>query len=105
MMELMVVALFQYIVWTLPNNFDSRRLFSWTRQSSQRNDQATLPKSAQEHNSKYSSSCNKAVTAVNVLATLAEENIPDTFIERSVLATKGMAELGEFLISTFLCIE
>ena len=89
----------------MPDNLDSRRLFSWTPQSSQRNDQATLPKSAQEHNSKYNSPCNKAVTAVNVLATLAEENIPDTFIERSVLATKGMAELGEFLISTVLCIQ
>ena len=88
------------------NNLDSRRLFSWTQQSSQRNDQATLPKSAQEHNSKYSSpSCNKAVTAVNVPATLAKENILDTFVERSVPVTTGMAELGEFLISTFHCIE
>ena len=101
-----MVALFQYIVWTLPNNFDSKRLFSWSRQSSQGNDQSTFSKSAQECNSKCSSpSSNRAVTVVNVPATLAKENILDTFVERSVPVTTGMAELGEFLISTFHCIE
>jgi hypothetical protein len=85
----MMVALFQYIVWTLSNNFDSRRLFSWSRQSSQGNDQSTFSKSAKECNSKCSSpSSNRAITVVNVPATLVEENVLDTFIERSVLATE-----------------
>jgi len=42
---------------------------------------------------------------VNVPATLVEENVPDTFAETSVSTTKGMAELGEFLIRTFICIQ
>jgi hypothetical protein len=37
--------------------------------------------------------------------TLAKENVPDTFIIRSVLATEDMAKLSEFLISTVLCIQ
>jgi len=41
---------------------------------------------------------------MNVAATLAKENVPDTFIE-SVPTTEGMAELGELLISTILCIQ
>lgn len=92
------------VVRTLPNNFDSRRLFSWTRQSSQGND-SILSKSAQGCNSKCRSPGNKAVTAVNVPAILDEENVSDTFVERSVPVTKGMAELGKFLIITFLCIQ
>jgi hypothetical protein len=48
---------------------------------------------------------NRAVTVVKVPATLAEENVLDTFVERSVPATEGMAELGEFLISIVLCIQ
>jgi hypothetical protein len=41
---------------------------------------------------------------VNVPDTLSEANVPDTFTEGSVPATEGM-ELGEFLISTFVCIQ
>jgi hypothetical protein len=93
------------IVRTLPNNSDSRRLFSWTQQSSQGNDQSTLSKSAQECNSKCSSPYgSRAVTTVNVPDTLTEANVPDTFTEGSVPATEGM-ELGEFLICTFVCIQ
>jgi hypothetical protein len=89
----------------LPNNFDSRRLFSWSQQSSQGNDRSTLSKSAQECNLKCSSPFdNRAVSIVNVAATLAKENVLDTFIE-GVLATEGMAELGEFLIGTIICIQ
>jgi hypothetical protein len=88
-----------------PTNSDSRRLFSWTQQSSQGNDQSTLSKSAQECNSKCSSPYgSRAVTTVNVPDTLSEANVPDTFTEGSVPATEGM-ELGEFLISTFVCIQ
>lgn len=79
------------IVRTLPNNSDSRRLFSWTQQSSQGNDQSTLSKSAQECNSKCSSPYgSRAVTTVNVPDTLTEANVPDTFTEGSVPATEGL---------------
>jgi len=42
---------------------------------------------------------------VNVSATLVEENVLDTFVERSVPATEGMVEHGEFIISIVLCIQ
>ncbi|WVZ72929.1 hypothetical protein U9M48_021311 [Paspalum notatum var. saurae] len=81
------------IVRTFTKSVDSRRLFSYTRESSQGKDAdpSTLSKSAQECNSKCSSpSGNKVVPVLNVPAPLAEENVPDTFVERSVPATKDL---------------
>ncbi|CAO2205057.1 unnamed protein product [Urochloa humidicola] len=81
------------IVRTLPYRVGSRRLFSCTQQSSHGNDadQSTVSKSVQECNSKCCSpSDNKAATAGNVLATYAENNVPDTFVEKSVPATKDL---------------
>jgi hypothetical protein len=83
----------------LPYNVGSRRLFSFTQQSSQDNDvdQSNVSKSVQECNLKCSSpSDNKAVTAINVPTISIENNVLDTFIDRSVPDTKGMAELNEF---------
>lgn len=95
------------IIRTLPYNVGSRRLLSCTHQSSQGNDadQSTVSKGVQECNSKCSSpSDSKAVTAVNVPATAAENTVPDTFAGKSVPDTKGMAELSEFLTTdTFIC--
>ncbi|CAN6213826.1 unnamed protein product [Urochloa humidicola] len=83
------------IVRTLPYRVGSRRLFSCTQQSSQGNDadQSTVSKTVQECNSKCSSpSDNKVVTAVNVQATSAANNVPDTFVERSDPATKDLQD-------------
>jgi hypothetical protein len=87
------------IIRTLPYNVGSRRLFSFTQQSSQDNDvdQSNVSKSVQECNLKCSSpSDNKVVTAINVPTISIENNVLDTFIDRSVPDTKGMAELNEF---------
>lgn len=91
------------IVRIVPRRADSRRLFSFTQQSTQGNERLTLSKTAQECNSKCSSPGNKAITVMNVPA--AEENVPEALVERSVPATKGMAEHVEFLINTFSCIQ
>ncbi|CAO2194320.1 unnamed protein product [Urochloa humidicola] len=83
------------IVRTLPYRVGSKRLFSCTQQSYQGNDadQSTVSKSVQECNSKCSSpSDNKAVTAVNVPATSAENNVPGTFVEERVPATKDLQD-------------
>jgi hypothetical protein len=77
-----------------------RRLFPCTQQSS---DRLILSKAAQECNSKCSSPGNKAITAMNV--PVAEENVPEALVERSVPATQGMAEHVGFLINTFCCIQ
>jgi hypothetical protein len=87
------------IIRTLPYNVGSRRLFSFTQQSSQENDvdQSNVSKSVQECNLKCSSpSDNKAVTAINVPTLSIENNVLDTFVDRSVPNTKGIAELNEF---------
>ncbi|CAO2175199.1 unnamed protein product [Urochloa humidicola] len=77
------------IVRTLPYGVGSKRLFSCTQQSYQGNDadQSTVSKSVQECNSKC-----KAVTAVNVPATSAENNVPGTFVEERVPATKDLQD-------------
>jgi hypothetical protein len=97
------------IIRTLPYNVGSRRLFSCTQQSSQENDvdQSNVSKSAQECNLKCSPpSDNKAVAAINVPAISVENNVLDTFVERSVLDTKGMADSMNFqLLFTFLCLQ
>ncbi|CAL4959145.1 unnamed protein product [Urochloa decumbens] len=83
------------IVRTLPYRVGSRRLFSGTQQSSRRNDadRSTVSKSVQGCNSKFSSpSDKKAVTVVNVTATSAENNVPDTSVEKCVPATKDLQD-------------
>jgi hypothetical protein len=95
------------IVRTLPYSVGSRRLFSCTQQSSQGNDadQSNVSKSVQECNSKCSSpSDDKAVTAVDVPATSAENNVPDTFVKKGIPDTIGMAELSEFSTTMYFSL-
>ncbi|KAL5649366.1 hypothetical protein ACJX0J_040175, partial [Zea mays] len=76
------------IVRILPNRVDPRRMFYCKQQSSQGNDQLTLSKTAQECNSKCSSPGNKAITAMNI--PVAEENVLEALVERSVPATEDL---------------
>jgi hypothetical protein len=85
------------IIQPLPYSVSSRRIFSYTQQSSQENDvdQSNVSKSIQECNLQCSSlSDNKVVTTINVPAISVENNVLDTFIDRSVPDTKGVTKLS-----------
>ncbi|KAJ1265005.1 hypothetical protein BS78_08G044500 [Paspalum vaginatum] len=75
------------IVRTLHKSVDSRRLFYCTPKSSKGNDanRSIISNSSQECASAFG---NKAISAANAPATLAEENVQGIFVEKSVPATK-----------------